>query len=453
MKQYDSYKDSGVQWIGKIPSHWDVCRLKDHSNIVLGKMLMSTPPKGEEDNYTLEKYLKSKNIGWLNVIDSEDDVEEMWFNEYEKTLYCLKQNDIVMNEGGDVGKIGIWKNTNYICYIQNSVNKITADRLTNPFFLQYLLFAIAKTNYFWSIVNPVSIAHLTKEKLSTTPIVYPPLQEQISIASYLDKKCGEIDKAIATQQKRIDLLVELRQNIITQAVTRGINPDAPLKDSGVEWIGEVPEHWEIKRIKHVINLLTDYDANGSFADIAKNCKVNEGEPYAWMVRATDLENKRYGIVDGNNYCDLSTYKYLAKSSLRANDILIAKRGDIGKTYLVPQCDDPMTLAPNTYLLLTKKDIIDNTFFFSYLQSSGGVENLRILNKSTTLGALYKDDVKAMQIPVPPLSEQEEIVSYIETKTARLDKSIEKAEHQIELLQELKQSIITEVVTGKRKVVA
>ena len=282
-------------------------------------------------------------------------------------------------------------------------------------------------------------------------IMLPSLREQESIVFYLDSKCGEIDKVISTQEKRVALLQELKQSIITNAVTKGLNPDVKMKDSGIEWIGEVPEHWVIMRVKDLLRLLTDYDANGSFADIAKNCNINNGNPYAWMVRATDLENNRIGIVDGNNYCDKKTYEYLSKSSLSENDILLAKRGDIGKSYLVPFCNDPMTLAPNTYLLLTDKKKVNNKCLFYYFQSYVGAEILRLLNKSTTLGALYKDDVKSINVPIAPLLEQQEIASYLDKRCAQIDASISKAKKEIELLQEYKQSLITEVVTGKRKV--
>ena len=218
------------------------------------------------------------------------------------------------------------------------------------------------------------------------------------------------------------------------------------KPSGIDWIGDIPSPWRIVRIKNIISLLTDYDANGSFSDIASNCKINEGIPYAWMVRATDLENKRYGIVEGNNYCDISTYRYLSKSSLVKDDILIAKRGDIGKSYLVPNCDSPMTLAPNTYLLKTLKNLINNHYFFYYLQSSSGKENLRLENKSTTLGALYKDDVKRIPIPLPPLAEQEAIASWLDKKCGEIDAAIAKVDREIELIDELKQSEISRVVT-------
>lgn len=453
MKQYDSYKDSGVEWIGKIPSHWGSAPIKYTVNSPYNSFIDGDWIESKVMVSDGIRYLTTGNVGALKYKEQGSGfISESTFKE----LNCSEvfPGDILISRLNEpIGRACIVPDLGYriVVAVDNVIYRPDTD-LYDKQFLIYQMNCKPYADMANFIARGSTMSRVSRTTLGHFQLIVPPLIEQKIIASYLDKKCGEIDKAIATQEKRVELLKELRQNIITQAVTRGINPNAPLKDSGVEWIGEVPEHWEIKRIKHVINLLTDYDANGSFADIAKNCKVNEGEPYAWMVRATDLENKRYGIVDGNNYCDLSTYKYLAKSSLKANDILIAKRGEIGKSYLVPQCEDPMTLAPNTYLLLTKKDVIDNIFFFNYLQSCGGVENLKILNKSTTLGALYKDDVKAMQIPVPPLSEQQEIVSYIEFQTARLDTSIEKAEHQIELLQELKQSIITEVVTGKRKVV-
>ncbi len=442
MRQYDSYKDSGVQWIGDIPSHWELCRLKNHTAIVLGKMIMSNPPKGEEDKYSLEKYLKSRNIGWLYVIDSEEEVEEMWFNDYEKSLYRLRLNDIVMNEGGDVGKIGIWRNTNYDCYIQNSVNKITCDNSINPFYLQYLLFAISKTNYFWSIVNPVSIAHLTKEKLSITPIICPPLFEQQAIATYLDKKCGEIDKAIETQTKRIELLKELRQNIITHAVTRGLNPDAPLKDSGVEWIGQVPEHWEIRKLKQAVNSITDVDHT-----MPNN--VTKGIPY---IMTGDLKEKISKIdLDNCKQISLDDFVNLSnKSKASKGDIIFARYATIGTVCYVDEESD-FIVSYSCVTIKRNPKLLNGLFLFYYLKSFVFLEDITQNINSNTQGNVGIESLCSSIIILPPLLEQQEIVAYIDKNNSRLDNSIAKAERQISLLQELKQSIITEVVTGKRKV--
>ena len=279
----------------------------------------------------------------------------------------------------------------------------------------------------------------------------PPLPEQDAIVRYLDSATSELDKAIAMQQKMIDLLNERKQIIIQNAVTKGLDENVEMKESGVEWIGRIPKHWDVKPIKHLISLLTDYDANGSFADIAQNCNINNGAPYAWMVRTTDLVNRRYGIVNGNNYCDRKTYNYLSKSSLSVNDIIIAKRGDIGKVFLIPNVDVPMTLAPNTYLLKTLENKINNNYLYYALSSKYGKESMTIFNKSTTLGALYKDDVKALPIACPHLYEQQQIAAYLDSEMQKFDTAITNCQRQITLLQERKQIIINEVVTGKVRV--
>ncbi|MBW4771853.1 restriction endonuclease subunit S [Prevotella jejuni] len=213
-------KQSGVEWIGDVPKHWEVCKLKHYSQVVLGKMLMTSPPKDSEGLYTLEKYLKSKNIGWLQLFLDEDNIDEMWFNQYEKSIYKLQENDIVMNEGGDIGKVSCWRGVDFDCYIQNSINKITADyNRVNAGFLCYWLYNLSSLGYFWSIVSQISIAHLTKEKLSNSPVVLPPITEQAAIASYLDHKCATIDTSISNAQHQIDLLQEYKQSLITEVVT------------------------------------------------------------------------------------------------------------------------------------------------------------------------------------------------------------------------------------------
>ena len=212
-------KDSGVEWIGRIPEHWKVSRLKNHARIVLGKMIMSTEPLHNNGEYTLEKYLKARNIGWLEVSTAEDEVDSMWFNDYEKSIYKLHDGDIVMNEGGDIGKVSLWHDIGYDCYIQNSVNKITPTCDMNPAYLAYFLYHASQQGYFWSIVTQISIAHLTKEKLSFTPILCPPLCEQQSIAAYLDEQCAKIDAAICLIEKQVAALKRLKRALVHEVIT------------------------------------------------------------------------------------------------------------------------------------------------------------------------------------------------------------------------------------------
>lgn len=212
-------KDSGVEWIGRIPEHWKVSRLKNHARIVLGKMIMSTEPLHNNGEYTLEKYLKARNIGWLEVSTAEDEVDSMWFNDYEKSIYKLHDGDIVMNEGDDIGKVSLWHDIGYDCYIQNSVNKITPTCDMNPAYLAYFLYHASQQGYFWSIVTQISIAHLTKEKLSFTPILCPPFSEQQAIAAYLDKQCAKIDAAKCLIEKQVAALKRLKRALVHEVIT------------------------------------------------------------------------------------------------------------------------------------------------------------------------------------------------------------------------------------------
>lgn len=219
LDEHVKLKDSGVEWIGMIPEHWEVTRLKNYAKITLGKMIMSNKPESSKEEYTLEKYLKSRNIGWLEVYSNENDIDEMWFNAYEKKIYKLHEGDLVMNEGGDIGKVSLWHDVGYDCYIQNSVNKITPNKHLDSSFLTYFLFAISMNGYFWSIVSQISIAHLTKEKLSYTPIVCPPLSEQQAISAYLDAQCAKIDAALANIDKQMDALKRLKRSLINEVIT------------------------------------------------------------------------------------------------------------------------------------------------------------------------------------------------------------------------------------------
>jgi len=206
-------KDSGVEWIGEVPVHWEVMRVKELGSLVLGKMLDNTP----ESNKSFKPYLKSKNIGWLKVTDSN--VEEMYFSPHEIALYRIKEGDLLFSEGGEVGKTSIWNNEITECYIQNSVHKFTVNKNNNARYLLYLSYSAGQAKYYDSIVNFVSIKHLTKEKLARVEWLSPPLVEQIGIAAYLDEKTAQIDRIITNINSQIDKLKELRKALINDVVS------------------------------------------------------------------------------------------------------------------------------------------------------------------------------------------------------------------------------------------
>mgnify|MGYP003084863210 CR=1 FL=1 len=425
MKKYDEYKDSGVAWIGDVPKHWEVGKLKHCSHIVLGKMLMTSPPKGSEGSYTLEKYLKSKNVGWLQLFLEEDNIDEMWFNQYEKSIYKLQENDIVMNEGGDIGKVSCWRGTDFDCYIQNSINKITADyNRVDAGFLCYWLYNLSSLGYFWSIVSQISIAHLTKEKLSNSPVVLPPITEQVAIATYLDTHCAKIDNLISIQQKRIALLQELKQSVITHAVTKGLNPNVEMKQSGVEWIGDVPKHWEYCRFKDFMLLQTTASNSNNKIGL-ENIESRSGR---FVYTGSEFDGN--GIAFSNQDIIYGKLRpYLQKVWLATFD------GNAVGDFFVFRMKSNSCPSFVKYLMLSD----------GYTKETDG----------STIGAkmprVSSDFILTMHYCLPPITEQAAIASYLDHKCATIDTSISNAQHQIDLLQEYKQSLITEVVTGKRKV--
>ena len=434
MERYNEYKDSGVQWLGEIPSHWEVKRLASY--------FIERRTKVSDKDYQPLSVTKNGIIPQLENVAKT--------NDGDNRKLVLKDDFVINSRSDRKGSSGVSKYDGSVSLINIVLNPRSN---VIPDYCNYILKGYSFIEeYYRNGRGIVADLWTTRyDEMKTIKICMPPVIEQQAIVSYLDTATAKIDEAIAQQQKMIDLLNERKQIIINNAVTKGLNPDAPMKDSGVDWIGEIPEHWEVSRIKNVITLLTDYDANGSFSDIAKNCNINNGTPYAWMVRTTDLVNNRVGIVEGNNYCDKKTYDYLAKSSLESGDLLMTKRGNVGMVYVVPECSCPMTLAPNLYLLKTKASDINNRYLMHYLSSTKPKSQLAILNKSTTLGALYKDDVKSLQIVLPPIDEQLLLAQFIDKELDKVDSVISNCNRQISLLQERKQIIINDVVTGKVKV--
>ncbi len=206
-------KDSGVEWLGEIPEHWEVKRLKYIANIVLGKMLCNE----DKGNYKLKPYLKSKNIQWLNT--DINSVDEMWFSEKEMLEYRLKKGDLILSEGGEVGKTCIWNNELAECYIQNSAHKVTVYNENISEYYLYIFFTIGKFGVFDSIVNRVSIGHLTKDKLSNIEIINPPKDEQQKIVEHIDNLTTKIATAISLKEREIEKMKEYKMSLIDGVVT------------------------------------------------------------------------------------------------------------------------------------------------------------------------------------------------------------------------------------------
>jgi type I restriction enzyme, S subunit len=207
------YKNSLIDCYGEIPESWDVKNLNYISNVVLGKMRC----RDDKGNYKLKPYLKSKNVGWENVI--VDDVEEMWFSKEEMKTYRIRRNDLLLSEGGEVGKTSIWNDELEECYIEKSVHKVTLKKGFNPIYYLYYFYLLGKSGYFKSISSQVSIGHLTREKLIKIKCIIPPPQIQNQLVEEIIEQIDKSNRIISKARQEISSIKEYREALITDLVT------------------------------------------------------------------------------------------------------------------------------------------------------------------------------------------------------------------------------------------
>ena len=424
MKRYDSYKDSGVQWVGEIPNHWEIIKGKYCTKVICGLPFDSN------------KFTKEEGyIGLIRIRDISNNVTDMnYMGKYPKEA-LVHTGEILIGMDGDFN-IEKWKGDDAL--LNQRVCKIVDTKTVLSNYMYYLLPRPLKCIN--DVTYSTTVKHLSTFDIANLTLPLPPASEQQAIASYLDKRCDEIDKAIAKQQKRIELLQELRQNIITNAVTRGINPDAPLKDSGVEWIGQVPEHWEIMKIKHVVTT-----NSGSTPKNIKGKDTDEAN-IIW-VRTTDLTG--YVVKDSSEYLTEEEFKSASCPLLPEGTVLVAMYGGAGTIGKCGILGREATINQALCSLIGKRGVTQLFLFYCTLAMKGYW--MKFAASSRKDPNISQEIIRNVMIPIPPEKEQNEIVQFVVSETKEIDDSIKQANKRIALLQELKQSIITEVVTGKRKV--
>lgn len=415
MKQYDSYKDSGVEWIGNVPSHWEVVRTRYLCKLCTGNK--DTINRVDDGKYPF--YVRSPKVERINT-------------------YSFDGEAILMaGDGVGAGKVFHYANGKFD-YHQRVYNFHDFKRVTGKFFYYYI------ANNFRYIIeeggakNTVDSVRLYM--IQNFLMTVPTKEEQRDIVSYLDKKCSEIDNVISAQQKRIALLQELKQSVITHAVTKGLNPNVEMKDSGVEWIGKIPASWDVVHLKRILRERMQYGANEP--------AESDDTTYPRYIRITD--------ITANGELRPETFKSLEPSKakdylLDKGDVLFARSGaTVGKTFLF-NADIKACYAGYLIKASCDRRKMIPEYLYYYTQSGAYECWKNSVFIQSTIQNIGADKYQLMYIPVPSKDEQKQIVEYTMSKSQIFDAAISKAQHQVELLQEYKQSLITEVVTGKRKV--
>jgi len=380
MKAYPEYKDSGVAWIGRVPRHWERYRLKFTGQF--GNGLTYSPQDVRDKGVCV---LRSTNIqgGKLSFDDN------VYVAECPDKLKVEIGDIIICSRNGSANLVG------KCALVEESLNATFGafmmryrPYIQNKF--AYYLFSVAYQQY-RGLFATTTINQLTMTAISQMEIVIPPLSEQLAMASYLDRVTAEIDRAIGQQQRMIDLLTERKQIIIQRTVTRGLDPNATMKDSGVEWIGEVPEHWKLLRFRFLSKISTgDSDTQDAEPD---------GQ-YPFYVRSPQIERSSKYTCEGD-------------AILMAGDGAGAGR------------------------------------VFHHVNGKYAVhQRMNMGSAQSTVPSVRLHMIQDFLVCVPPLSEQQAIAEYLDRATAKIDAAIARQQKMIDLLTERKQIIVSEVVTGR-----
>lgn len=426
-KAYPEYKDSGVESLDTIPRMWSIKKLKYIFEIkkrIAGKI-------GFDVLSVTQKGIKIKDI------ESGEGQLSMDYSKYQRVYpgeFAMNHMDLL------TGYVDI---SNYDG-VTSPDYRVFAVRDKHRFYSRYYLYLLQdgyKQRRFFHLGQ--GSAHLGRWRLPTeafNEIVYPcpSLTEQIHIASFLDHETAKINNLIEKQKQLIELVKEKRQAVISHAVTKGLNPDVPMKDSGVEWLGEVPAHWDICLLKFKCSAITDG------AHISPD--TNEGEHY--FVSIKDIKK---GIIDFNNslLTSSASYKYLVKTGCKpfSGDILFSKDGTIGQTAIVPD-DVDFVVASSLIIIRADKEKALPAFMDLLLQSSLVKEQVEIFVKGAALRRLSIQNLEKVFGIFPTMSEQQIISDYIYAQLNRLDVLESKAVVQIQLLEERRTALISAAVTGK-----
>ena len=439
LPRYPKYKDSGVAWLGEVPEHWAVVPLKRNYEVCLGKMLQNDA-SGEED--VLLPYLRAANVQWGSV--DITDVKLMWLSPRDQRQLRLKTNDLLVSEGGDVGRSAIWRGEFDECYIQNSVNRVRGKGGSSTKFLFYWMATIKSKGYVDVLCNKSTIAHFTAEKVAEVPVPFPSEQEQSAIAAFLDRETGKIDTLIAEQERLLALLAEKRQATISHAVTKGLNPDVPMKDSEVEWLGKVPVRWKVTAVKRLAKTGTKTFIDGDW--IESPYITNEG------IRLIQTGNVGIGYYkeQGFRYVSEEAFSQLGCTEVKPHDVLICRLdGPVGRACLAPDLGVRAITSVDNAILKCAEDVMPEfvVYLFSSLPWISWIDVLCRVGGGFRL-RISRSQLGELRIPLPPLEEQFVIVTSLYGEIARLDALTVEATRAIELLKERRTALISAAVTGK-----
>lgn len=419
---YPEMKDSGIEFIGDIPKHWEVSKLKYKTIVNMGQS-----PSSE--------YYNDSGIGYP-FLQGNAEFEER--NPVPK-VFCDKTNkfankdDILISVRAPVGEINI---ADQKYGIGRGLCALSVKTINN-LFLWYDIQVLRKELF--SLSTGSTYDSVSSEDIRNLTIIIPTSEEQKAIANFLDKETGRIDQLIEKKEQLISLLEEKRQATISHVVTKGLNSDVPMKKSGIKWLGKIPEHWRILNLRYATrNMIA-----GPFgSSLTKDMYTKEGYKVYGQEQVIPDD-----FTIGDYYVSTKKYKEMKRYQVRSGDILVSCVGTFGRVSVVPDNIEPGIINPRLIKIESKEKV--NPYFFKVLlRSKFAFNQFDRLSRGGTIGVINIGLISNLKILLPPKDEQQQIADYLDKETKKIDKLIEKIKQQISNLKEYRQALISNTVTGK-----
>ena len=416
---YEEYKDSGVEWLGDVPEHWTIAKTAWYFGIAMGQTILRE---------------ELEEGGEWPVYSATDG--DHYFGRVNDPRVRLEAGDIVIPaRGNSIGAVKIVKEPATTTQTTIYCKHRSGSQLLPGFVYQFL--TGCKSNLFY--FTQTAIPQITVEEVGSNPILIPPLPEQKTIAAFLDAETSKIDGLVSEQRRLIELLKEKRQAVISHAVTKGLNPDVKMKDSGIQWLGEVPEHWEVGSLKRFWSVTDCKHVTAEFVD-------DGGIPLA-SIR--EVQSK-WVALDEAKRTTQEFYDLLIEGGRepQVGDLIFSRNATVGEVAQVGEHTPRFAMGQDVCLLRRLHDGSSPDYWQHVIKSIEVVEQMSVLMVGATFKRINVDEIRNLSVLAPPLKEQREIAEFLDVRVEWFDKLIAQAERAIELLQERRTALISAAVTGK-----
>ena len=439
----EQMKPSGVDWIGDIPNEWDYKQIAFMTDSRSG----GTPDRNNIsywENGTIP-WMSSGEVNKVNVYETDERITELATK--NSSAKIVKANSVMVALNGQ----GKTKGMSAILRIDSACNQSLCAFSCYDGVLYYeYLFWCFQTMYTYlrqmsgdDVRDGLAASYVKKQKI---PV--PEYKEQQAIAIFLDAQCSKIDGIIADIEKQIETLQKYKKSLITETVTKGLDKSAPMKDSGIEWIGDIPKHWETKRLKFILKHGAESMKVGPFGSaLSGNDFIEEGK---WVYNQRVVLDDNF--EDNDTFISEEKFKEMKGFVVNSGDILITTRGTIGKVAIVPEYAPQGILHPCIIKFRVNKSLIMPELLKIVFNESDFIKDqFTLMSNATTIEVIYSYSLKDIILPVIPIEEQKSICSYLSEKCTTINKVIAEKQKALSVITKHKKSLIYEYVTGKKRV--